>query len=526
MSRKNGLISYALLVARRTAVTLAAVGMILPAGCDRNPASGPICSETSNLESAAAFVGALSDGSALLAVDLARCDGSDRLRIFVTDGSPDGRTEYFDGATTNGNFTLTSASGQAQIDGIVANDRVDGSIAFGGQAPVPFQALSAVDGAGLYEVTIDTDGVWTGTGPDGAILEARQDARLVNGVITDGAGQDHWYQLRDLSRIFSEPAVGGAPDTYLVIVLPHVDAQIGRGGAESLKAGVANASANFIRLDLPVSTITPGTFVGQFQDLPDLIGFEFDEPDASGNTHLRAFVCNGQPAPNGRAEWFSADFAGEFPDASFTLDSVSGNARITNLQLKTPPPSQPAGKSSRAMLRIQFCDIGSALCCSPGPACVCKEACPSSRGIAGTLELADGSRHAFYAVPAGEGAGIYEVKLEPGRMHGTSVKGGTLDFAIDSNGHVTGTLVAPDGTVVPYEGSDFGQAFSDPQKLASVPDTFVVLAAPRGRFLVGSPGTVHGLVVIAIIAILISPLLPAVQKCPTVNGKLCCECRK
>ena len=43
-------------------------------------------------------------------------------------------------------------------------------------------------------------------------------------------------------------------------------------------------------------------------------------------------------------------------------------------------------------------------------------------------------------------------------------------------------------------------------RLASVSDTFVVLALPGGRFIVGSPGTLQGAVVIADVAVRIGPL--------------------
>lgn len=489
--------------ANRLICTAMLAGLFLALGCPPDQTSSTTCTERVDLKASGAYVGSLANGAAMLGFDFTRCKAGDRVRVFLTDGTAGGRAEFFEGAVTDGHFALTSTSGQAQIDGIVSNADVLGSVTFGDEAPISYLAVPALNGGGLYEVTINENGEWTGTGPGGATLEARQDAKLVNGVITDSEGQDHWYTLRDLSRIFSEPDVGGAPDTYLMIVLPHVDAQVGHGGAENLKAGVA-ANDNFVRLDLPSTSITPGTFVGRFQDLPDLIGFEFDEPDAGGNTHLRAFVCDGQPAPNGRAEWFSGDFAGEFPDASFTLDSISGQAQITNLQLKIPQPSQPTEKSAGTMLRIAFCDAPQVYCSS---CTCCRDSCSASRGIAGTLELADGNTHAFYAVPAGEGAGIYEVKLEPERMSGTSIKGGTLDLAIDASGHVTGTLVAPDGTSFPYEGTDFAQAFSDPQKLASAPGTFLVIASPRGGLLAGSPGSAQVPASTDIIAILIG-LLP------------------
>ena len=103
------------------------------------------------------------------------------------------------------------------------------------------------------------------------------------------------------------------PLRALRIVLPQGDALVGRGGADNLKTGQANASVNFIRLDLTGSEATPGTFFGRFQDSPDLIGVQFTDKDSQGHRQVSILVCDGRPAPVGRTEWFSGEFVGDFP---------------------------------------------------------------------------------------------------------------------------------------------------------------------------------------------------------------------
>lgn len=469
----------------RLSVLQVALLVLLLRGCVRQ--GSDFHHDSGGSESTDSFVGAVDQSEALIAFDVSHGARGDRARVFLTDGTPDGDSEYFEGVVREGTMTLASKNGQARITAQVAGDGAAGAVTLADGTVHSFSALPATDGAGLYEVVIDADGGWSGTALNGARVDGELFGKFALGAITDASGRQIPYELRDLSRIFEEPALGNASDSYLIIVLPQGDAMLGRGGADNLKTGQANASANFVRLDLTGSESTSGTFFGRFQDLPDLIGAQFTEMDSEGHRYVSILVSDGRPAPDGRTEWFSGDFAGDFPDASFTLDSAGGDARISNLELKTPPLGTNKGLRQ---------ERHNCLCANPKcPAC----------GASGDLQLADGTIHKFYLVPAGDGAGLYEVHLSADGMSGTSETGGRLHLHVDQ-GQVTGTLISPTGIAFAYSGRDLANTFAHPETLGSAPDTFVVLVTPGGRFIVGSPGTLEGPVELADVAVQIGPL--------------------
>ncbi|MBL8878541.1 MAG: hypothetical protein JNG88_05420 [Phycisphaerales bacterium] len=439
-----------------------------------------VSNNTGDAGAVASFVGAIDESRALIALDVTTRAG-DRARIFLTDGTPDGHAEFFEGNVTSGALALTSKSGNARISAQVTGESAAGAVTLADGTIHTFAAAPAVAGAGLYEVVIDAAGGWSGRALNGNRLDGELFGKFVLGVITEASGQEVPYEVRDLSRIFNEPALGGAPDTYLIIALAQGDALLGRGGADGLKTGQGGASENFVKADLTGSKQTEGTFFGRFQDLPDLIGAQIAAPGSDGSRQISILVSDGRPAPDGRIEWFSGSFSGDFPDASFALNSLSGAARITHLELKSSagPSEKTAFEHNKEWAHARLncpCDLFG---------------CPrNSCGVSGDFELADGTSHKFYLVPAGDGAGLYEAQVSADGLVGVSSSGARLHLQVNE-GQVTGTILTPTGNLIGYAAKDLGNTFVDPEKLASLPSTFVLLAVPGGRFIVGSPGNLE-----------------------------------
>ena len=75
--------------------------------------------------------------------------------------------------------------------------------------------------------------------------------------------------------------------------------------------------------------------------------------------------------------------------------------------------------------------------------------------------LADGSSHPFFAVPAGDGAGIYDVEvMGDGRYVGTSETGGRFVLRKDGDA-VNGTITTGDGWEVGLAAYDLTRVFND-----------------------------------------------------------------
>ena len=134
-------------------------------------------------------------------VDRADAKGMNKVRAYVCDGrgEPAGMAIWFAGAvdaaatTQPGtSATLTSAGGNEDLVlEYVAGGRVQGSFKDERGARRQFAAYPAIDGAGIYEVSLDQALHYTGTSTDGNTLDATaDDGGRTSGTIKTAGGQD------------------------------------------------------------------------------------------------------------------------------------------------------------------------------------------------------------------------------------------------------------------------------------------------------------------------------------------------
>ncbi len=367
-------------------------------------------------------------------------DGLQKVRAFVTDGTPDGDAEWFEGTATSGKMELTAVSGNARLTGDVADMQVDGTITLRDGVQRHFHTIPATHGAGIYQLTVTPEGRFTGTSESGAQLQAQQNGIFVEGTISTPTGERISFRDADLHRAYNFPAPGVQPGTYTVVVSRYGLTQTGRSGA--IDQGVPEA--NVINLDLGASAeTTPGVWYGKVAGGTDQFVMVLSEPNPQGMRRLRVYLSDGEPEPEGDIEWFVGEFAGDV----FNLASASKNATMTG----------------------QF-----------GP-----------EAAAGEIVLEGAPPRRFFAVPAGDGAGIYEVRVTPEKQYdGTSEQGGTLSLT-QRGDSVSGTITTPGGKEVPVAAYDLTQVFNYSVE-GSLPDTYLAFASPSGRYIIGRSGDVRG----------------------------------
>jgi hypothetical protein len=111
--------------------------------------------------------------------------------------------------------------------------------------------------------------------------------------------------------------------------------------------------------------------------------------------------------------------------------------------------------------------------------------------VHGTVVLPKGDQHPFFAVPAGDGAGIYDIDVSADKHYtGTSEKGEKLDLR-QSGHNITGTITTPSGPTVNVIAYDLTDVFHYGQE-GSRPDHYVAFASPGGRYFIGRSGDVRG----------------------------------
>lgn len=368
--------------------------------------------------------------------------GRQQVRAYVTDGEPSGDSEWFEGPATGGRIELASKSGRARLSGSVALRDLHGTVTLADGATRNFHTIPATYGAGIYDVTVTADGKYRGTSTTGAKLEAEQAGNFVEGALTTPNGERHLYRVVDASRVFNYETAGSRPDRYTLIVSRYGLTQVGRGGGEAVKAGAPGP--NLIALDLGASKIpTPGAYYGKVARSTDQFLLVVDQPPGQPARRARVYLSDGEPEPEGDIEWFTGPVVG----SKLELTSAGRRARLSG-QL-------------------------------------------TAESLSGTVTLEDGKPRPLFAVPAGDGAGIYEVTVgADGVYKGTSEDGSAID--IRQNGSsVAGTISTRDGIRIDLQAYDLTRVFNYKVR-GSPPDKYLAFASPGGRYLIGRNGDVRG----------------------------------
>ncbi len=203
-------------------------------------------------------------------VDRPDSSGMSKVRAYVCDGrsEPEGMAVWFSApvdteATTRpgANSKLTSVGGDEELVlEYVADGRIQGSFKGESGKRSQFAAYPAIDGAGIYEVTLNRDLEYTGTSIDGNKLEAKADrGGRTSGTITTADDEKVEFSVQSLS--LATPAqltarglpsdygkykrVNQVPGEYTAVIAPGGSHWLGRGG--SVRAGTG--SVNIIGLD-------------------------------------------------------------------------------------------------------------------------------------------------------------------------------------------------------------------------------------------------------------------------------------
>ena len=167
-----------------------------------------------------------------------------RVQAYVCDGQPQGLAEWFAGQMAGNMLELSSVSGNARLQVVLTEEEASGTVALADGTLRRFAASAAHEGAGLYEVTVASDGRRSGTSANGAKDEARVSS---DGVWTWGTIRLPSGEAVDYRRRQTVGYQGGAkPDTYTTIVLPGAERERGRGG----EVKTAQPSSNFISSEL------------------------------------------------------------------------------------------------------------------------------------------------------------------------------------------------------------------------------------------------------------------------------------
>ena len=429
---------------RRFFALLAAV-FLVATGCSdgddesSSPSSTAIEQRLEDLASAGVYIGGVAYTNTLVAIHYeGQGQPSPMMRMYVVDGTPGGAAEWFEGKADGNKFRFTSAAGKATIEGTIMRTETDGTVTFADGTKRVFFTRPAGPGAGIFDITVAGGGMWTGRSLDGSTLEADQTGAIVDGFVRSASGEMYRFKHNDLTRRLAYSRQGGAADKYTAIITRQGTEVVGRGG--DVRAG--RPSDNIIALDLAASPVpTPGVYYGRVAMTTDKLAFDINVVD--GTRRLRAYVSDAEPEPQGDIEWFTAPITGN----TFTVTSASGNARI--------------------------------------------EGTVSNDGVTGMLTLPDQPARRYFAGPAGEGAGIYDVTVAADRSHtGTSFEGAKLSLTY-KDGMVIGKVTDPAGASVDLLGADLTHAYQLGVE-GSLPGTYVAFAAPRGRFLIGRNGNVRG----------------------------------
>jgi len=191
---------------------------------------------------------------AAVALDLGAPDANGQrvLRAYVCDGlgPPAGIAIWFRGSVTgegSESVSLTSVGGQEKLVITAMTDRgVYGAFTDADGAVAHFAAYPGMDGAGIYQVTLDEALHYRGTSTDGAVLDAQAgtDGRT-SGTITVAGRPPIGFTVRSLAlatpALLSEHglsqdflsfvSVNQVPGEYTAVIAPGGSHWLGRSGS-------------------------------------------------------------------------------------------------------------------------------------------------------------------------------------------------------------------------------------------------------------------------------------------------------
>lgn len=385
------------------------------------------------------YFGRIAFESEVIGIALGR--GARTAKVFVTDAEPGGTAEWFEGRLSRSTLRLRSASGRARLRATWSRSAQtwSGAIRLPGGRTRRLAAFHADKGAGLYSLRVTRSGRVSGTSTAGDRLRARRSGRFLSGAVTE-RGERLRFKVMDLSRAFAYRRRSGRPGVYTAIVSRNGTLVYGRSGA-ALRRGRAGKGLLAYDIDTTANP-TPGFYFGRVGFERDVVGVKIDSAGPPGTRRIRLYVSDSEPEPRGDVEWFSGQFTGD----RATVTSASGRARL------------------RARVESGL--------------------------VSGTITFPGGRTRRFFALPAGQGAGIYDVTVTPeGRLLGTSEEGGRLTARQDGEFVVT-TVTAADGRSWTNRPADLTRTLRY-SIVGNRPDRYVAIVAPRGRFVFGRSGSVR-----------------------------------
>jgi hypothetical protein len=216
------------------------------------------------------LLGTREPAAVAIEVDRAGSNGMSKVRAYVCDGrgEPAGMAVWFGGAvnaaatTEQGtNATLTSAGGDEELVlEYIADGRVQGSFKDEAGARRQFAAYPAIDGAGIYEVSLSEDLRYEGVSTDGNKLDAKaEEDGSTAGTITTADGKEVKFAVQSLAlatpaRLAARglptdygryKAVNQVPGEYVAVIAPGGSHWLGRSG--NVRGG--QSGLNIIGLD-------------------------------------------------------------------------------------------------------------------------------------------------------------------------------------------------------------------------------------------------------------------------------------
>jgi hypothetical protein len=188
------------------------------------------------------FVGKVSGTKAFVAVVALPAAGKEAkrdVRVYVTDGQR--LSEWFKGSVVRNGFTATSEDRDAKADGELSAKGVTGEVKLPSGRTVKYKATRATGAAGLYDLTVSSDGKLSGASAAGIGLKGRATLTEGKGSLKLADGERHRFDVEEDSAGEASRLKAGQ---VRVIILG--DGQL-RGAGKPRPAGGAGDDGFFIR---------------------------------------------------------------------------------------------------------------------------------------------------------------------------------------------------------------------------------------------------------------------------------------